>query len=84
MFLGAWIEPLLVLVRIPGAAAFGICSRGAVNPLLSASFMSVTAVLVAVADIIPMFRVVMRAFEPLVAVAVPLHDPFIWNTIGSS
>ena len=70
MFFGAGIEPLIDFVGVSCASTLVIVYRCSINPWLSIGLVFVTAVPIAMANIIAMLRAIVDAFEPFVSVTV--------------
>ena len=69
------VVPLLIFVCVSWVTSFGISSCSSFNPWVLSTPMFVLALLIVVADVVPMFGTIVSDLEPFFAIGVYLADP---------
>jgi len=73
------VKPVVVMILVVAGAPLVVLMGCSWAPWRSACLVSVSAVLIGMADIVSMFGTIVGYFKPFVSVTVPLHDPLIWG-----
>ena len=71
------IKPVVVMLFVIVGAALVVLMGCTWAPWRAACLVSVSAVVIGVADVVSMLGAIVGYFKPFVPITVPLHDPLI-------